>query len=233
MANRILDVLVLLVMVFREKHVENLSSTYCNAIGTYAIFAPKEKTIVSHKEPSVKTQERFSTPDEKLFEAIYNQHLQRVVSFAYGYLNDMEDARNTAHDVFISFWNSRDNVTLKDNVLPYLMSITRNKCLNILKKNLSARKYSGRMLHAKYDALNSMALESHSAMKIYETELETLMNRAIEQMKPKVKDTFLQSRIKGLKNREIASAEGIAESTVEARIKSALLIMRKLLKDYL
>lgn len=233
MANRILAVLVILIMVFKKKHVENLSSTYCDTIGTYAIFAQKQETIVSHKEPSIKAQERFSTPDEKLFEAIYNQNLQRIVSFAYGYLNDIEEARNTAHDVFISFWNSRENVNLKENVLPYLMSITRNKCLNILKKNLSARKYSTRMLHAKCDAINSLALESHSAMKIYETELETLMNKAIEQMTPKVKDTFLQSRMKGLKNREIATAQGIAESTVEARIKSALLIMRKLLKDYL
>lgn len=216
--------------------MENFSGTYCNNIGTYTIFAPNTKTqetIVSQKDSNIKTQEIFHTDDEKLFEEIYNKHLQRIVSFAYSYLNDIEDAKNVAHDVFISFWRSKDNVNLKDNVLPYLMSITKNKCLNILKKNISAQKYSNRILHAKYDYINSIAMESHSAMKIYETEIEVLMNRAVGQMKPKIKDTFLQSRVKGLKNKEIAHAEGVAESTIEARITSALLVMRKLLKDYL
>ena len=52
-------------------------------------------------------------------------------------------------------------------------------------------------------------------------------------MKPKVRHTFLLSRIKGVKNKQIAVIEGITESAVEARISSALKVMRKLLKDYL
>jgi len=41
------------------------------------------------------------------------------------------------------------------------------------------------------------------------------------------------SRFKGLKNREIAGIEGVGESTIEARITAALLIMKRLLKDYI
>jgi Sigma-70, region 4. len=52
-------------------------------------------------------------------------------------------------------------------------------------------------------------------------------------MKDKVRRTFLLSRGKGLKNKEIAEIEGVAESTIEARMSHALLIMRKMFKDYI
>lgn len=177
--------------------------------------------------------EDISNVDLRIFEEIYNKNVQKVISFAYSYLNDKDDAENIAHDVFITFWKNRNNVNLKDNVLPYLFAATKNMCLNCLRKKGYASKYTEHTQRAKTDYLNTMALESHSSVKIYEADVEKIIVRGIEMMKPKVRQTFIMSRMNGLKNREIASAEGVAESTIEARMTSALLVMRKLLKDYL
>ena len=52
-------------------------------------------------------------------------------------------------------------------------------------------------------------------------------------MKKRVRRTFLLSRIEGMKYSEIAEAEDVSVRAVEARISSALLTLRILLKDYL
>lgn len=169
----------------------------------------------------------------KVFEEIYNKNHSKMIAFAYSYLNDIDEAKNIAHDVFITFWKNRENVNLQENVLPYLFASTKNMCLNHLRKKGYASQYTDHTIREKTDYLNTIALESNSSVKIYETDVEAIIYKGIESMKPKVRHTFVMSRMKGLKNREIAMAEGIAESTVEARITSALLVMRKLLKDYL
>ncbi|MEF9930719.1 MAG: RNA polymerase sigma-70 factor [Bacteroidales bacterium] len=178
-------------------------------------------------------RENFNCGDIKIFEEIYNKNHPKLVSFAYSYLNDIDEAKNVAHDVFIAFWKNKNNVNLQENVMPYLFASTKNMCLNLLRKKNYALKYSEHTIREKTNYLNTIALENNSSIKIYESDVENIISRGMTQMKPKVRQTFLMSRVKGLKNREIASAEGVAESTVEARITSALLVMRKLLKDYL
>lgn len=168
-----------------------------------------------------------------LFEDIYNKHIRQVTLFAYNYLNDLDEAKNIAHDTFIAFWKNKENVNLKDNVLPYLLATTKNRCLNVLRKKQYSGRYTRHLTRAKTDILNTIALESASSIKIYESDVERIISHGMNLMKPKVRRTFFMSRMNGLKNREIAHVEGIAESTVEARISSALLVMRKLLKDYL
>ncbi|MEG2849970.1 MAG: sigma factor-like helix-turn-helix DNA-binding protein [Bacteroidales bacterium] len=201
----------------------------------YAIFAPNiTRTTLPHNkqnndfvDPNSNIcntmtdkiiRENFNCGDIKTFEEIYNKNHPKVVSFAYSYLNDIDEA---------------NNVNLQENVMPYLFASTKNMCLNLLRKKNYALKYSEHTIREKTNYLNTIALENNSSIKIYESDVENIISRGMTQMKPKVRQTFLMSRVKGLKNREIASAEGVAESTVEARITSALLVMRKLLKDYL
>lgn len=207
----------------------------CNNSGAITIFADSNNGLTETKYTVTKNAKKdlFTCAEGKLFEEIYNLHLRKVISFAYSYLNDIYEAQNIAHDVFIAFWHARENINLTENVLPYLLAATRNKCLNVIKKNNNALKYNKTTLQTKNNYLKTIGLDSNTAIKIYEMEVESLMYKAVEQMKPKVRKTFLLSRMSGLKNKEIAYSEGVAESTVEARITSALLVLRKLLKDYI
>jgi len=109
----------------------------------------------------------------------------------------------------------------------------RNSCLNALRKRLNANKYSDSSIKEKTDLLNYSALESSGFSRLYEVDVESIISKGMTMMKPKVRRTFVMSRFKGLKNREIAGIEGVGESTIEARITAALLIMKRLLKDYI
>lgn len=167
------------------------------------------------------------------FEQLYNVHHKKIIYFAHCYIDDWEEARNIAHDVFVSLWKRRETVDFDANLLPFLYTCTKNSCLNYLRKQNYSKQYSQYTVKQKTDYLNMVALENTNSLDIYNTDVEQIFLKGINKMKPKVRHTFLLSRIKGVKNKQIAVIEGITESAVEARISSALKVMRKLLKDYL
>ena len=152
--------------------------------------------------------------------------------FARSYLGDISEAQNVAHDVFTAFWNKMEDVDM-ERAAAYLFESTKNSCLNTLRKRLNANKYSDSSIKEKTDLLNYSALESSGFSRLYEVDVESIISKGMTMMKPKVRRTFVMSRFKGLKNREIAGIEGVGESTIEARITAALLIMKRLLKDYI
>lgn len=171
--------------------------------------------------------------DKAAFEQLYNLHHNKIIYFAYCYIGDWEEARNIAHDVFTSLWKRRDGLDFETNLLPFLYTCTKNSCLNYLRKQNYSKQYTEYTVKQKTDYLNRMALEHTSSLEIYNTDVEKIFLKGINKMKPKVRHTFLLSRIKGIKNKQIAVVEGITESAVEARISAALTVMRRLLKDYL
>lgn len=168
--------------------------------------------------------------EKQKFEDIYSQNCRKIMYFANSYLNDMDEAKNVTNDVFITLWKNMSNIE-QEKVVAYIFITAKNMCLNILKRRTIIQKYNSYKF--KTDYLNSIALENNEATYIYEKDMEEIMLKGIKLMKTKVRRTFMLSRIKGLKNREIADMEGVVESTVEARITSALLIMRKMLHDYI
>jgi RNA polymerase sigma-70 factor (ECF subfamily) len=170
--------------------------------------------------------------DEHFFEEAYNLNHRKIIFFAFKYLGDMGEAENIANDVFTAFWNNLESVE-REAYVSYLFATAKNKCLNVLRRREIESKYADEKRKKDQQYLNLVSLESFESTRIYETEITDILNRGIDLMKPKVRRTFILSRFNGLKNKEIAEIEGIAESTVEARMSSALLIMRKLLNDYL
>lgn len=194
---------------------------------TFATDAEKALALTpSAEEHNVKYK------DEHFFEEVYNQYLRKITLFSFKYLEDMGEAENIANDVFTAFWNNMDGID-RNSCISYLFATARNKCLNLLRRREIEGKYAEDRRKKDEQYLDRISLESIESTRIYETEITDILNRGIDLMKPKVRRTFILSRFNGLKNKEIAEIEGIAESTVEARMSSALLIMRKLLNDYL
>lgn len=180
----------------------------------------------------IRNKEIRSAEYNALFQRAYSDNLQKVIFFAQSYVNDMSEAQNIAQDVFANFWKNIENVN-RETYPSYLFASTKNLCLNHLRKKKNATKYNGITIAEKTADLNRIALEGDNSIKAFESEVQEIINSGLCKMKPKVRRTFMMSRIKGLKNREISEIEGISESTVEARISSALLLMRKMLEDYI
>ena len=64
------------------------------------------------------------------------------------------------------------------------------------------------------------------------SELQEKVKQAIDLLPEKCREIFIMSRIRGLKNEEIADNLHISKRTVETHISKALKVLRVELKDY-
>lgn len=167
------------------------------------------------------------------FKKIYKQNFNKVRFYAKYYLNNEHEAENVAQEVFIVLWNNRKKFTSESEILPYLTVICRNLCINILRKRINISKFNQYNERNNQDSMALNALYDYSATSVYIKEINTLMEKALNKMPDKIRNTFRQCKVEGLKYEEIAIAENISIKTVEYRMSYALKVLRKYFKDYL
>ena len=169
---------------------------------------------------------------KRKYEQFYVENLRKVEFYAYNYLQNREIAKSAAHDSLLTSWEQKENVDFDKDVLPYLLRITKNKCLNILRRE-KARDNFNTYTAYRENLLNQEAIFHQSSSLLYEKELISLINQGLNSMPDKFKETFLLSKTRGLKNREIALEQGVSISTVKYRMSYVYTVLRKQLKDYL
>ncbi len=179
-------------------------------------------------EAATMTQEEIKSSFDKLYKEQYN----KVFVYIKSYVGSNLDAENILQDVFVSVWENYPRIE-REYELAFLFKVAKNKSLNFLRGKKNFQRNSEGIYHEKVRELNSILLESDLHPEISQKEIEKIINNGLDSMKKRVRRTFLLSRIEGMKYSEIAEAEDVSVRAVEARISSALLTLRVLLKDYL
>ncbi len=169
---------------------------------------------------------------ESDFQRIYKQHFNKIVFYAHYYLNNSHEAENVAQETFVVLWNNLSKFQNESDVFPYITVTARNLCINILRKRNCMEKYMQTHLHNE-DSLALNSLYDHTSVSVHLKEINSILDKALMNMPVKIKRTFLQCRMEGLKYEDIAIAENISVKTVEYRISTALKILRKYFKDYI
>ena len=89
---------------------------------------------------------------------------------------------------------------------------------------------------AEYKIQNQLYI---SALKEIDTsafafqEIESIIQKTLEELPPRCCEVFIQSRFKGKKNHEVAKELNVSVKAVEAQMSKALKAFRISLKDYL
>lgn len=175
---------------------------------------------------------RLKSGDADAFECIYSAYFSKITFYASQYLTDREVVKEVAQDVFLVIWQKREEVDPSLDLLPYLLTIARNKCLSILRKQLVERKYHQKML-SPLEMANYMALCHQSSDVILSDELQAMISDVMDSFPEDTRKTFHMSRSENLTYEEIAQKMDVSVSTVEYRMMKALKQFRKKLKDYL
>ncbi len=174
------------------------------------------------------------TDFKKVFEEIYFTHLHKVQFYAYNYINDLDSAKSIANEVFTSVWINRAKIDFSRDMLPYLIVVTRNRCLNHIKKQKSERDYINyTKITITESELNSLSLEHPSSTTLYTKEIYQILEESLNLMPDKIKSTFRLSRFENLKYEDIAKIDNVAVKTIEYRMSLALRILRKKFRDYI
>jgi RNA polymerase sigma-70 factor (ECF subfamily) len=157
------------------------------------------------------------------FKKLMNAFYPRLFNFCFGYLHNSDWSREVLQDVFLSLWENREKLNPEKSIQAYLFTLTRNKCLDLIRHRKVALQFQQEAL-ANYErlAVNYHALLDNGLDLLLTKELEEAIDEAIANLPEKARLVFSMSRFDGLKYKEIASQLNISEKTVEAHMRKAL-----------
>jgi RNA polymerase sigma-70 factor (ECF subfamily) len=165
--------------------------------------------------------------DDKEFENIFREHFTPLTNLAYTVVKDADVAKDVVQQVFLKFWQIRDETTIQHSIKSYLYRAVVNTSLNHVAKD------------KRFTSLESQKVEPvNDAEDLLHTEqtkntIDSKVRAAIDELSPTCREVFQLSRFSDLTNKEIAGQLNISVKAVEKHISKALKILREKLKPLL
>lgn len=181
----------------------------------------------------------IDTPDHRAaqarFEEIYLSYFSKMKRFANEYVLSEEDAENIVHDVFAELWENKRMLGMPLNLVAYLFTSIKNKCLNHLRHQLVVHETASRLQEEYLLSLRIHldSLELFDQRVFSEADIEEVISRALDTLSEKCRTIFIMSKLEGKKQKEIARELAISVNTVETQMGIAYKKLRAELKDYL
>lgn len=156
-------------------------------------------------------------------ERLFRENYRRMFLVAVFLLHDEAEGKDVVHDVFETVM--RNGIELRgETASGYLLSSTRNRCLNRLRSMRIKEKVANE--YAIFSNLESVTDEDASEEKI------ATLNAGISHLQPPVRKKIIEMHFKqGLKFREIAAKLGISETAVYKHLRQAMASLRSQLTD--
>ncbi len=169
----------------------------------------------------------------KAFEEVFFNYCPFLEKFAEGYVVSKDEASDIVQSVFLTFWERREKLKEDTNLNNYLITLTKNQCLNYLKHIKAKQNYLQNLTYNTNELLlNYYSLEQLNEDKLIFNELSTTIEKAIDSLPGQCREIFILSRFDNMKYQEIADKLGISVKTVEKKMSISLDILRVALKDY-
>lgn len=172
--------------------------------------------------------------EEVRFEDIYLSYFSKMKHFAKEYVILDEDAENIVQDVFVELWENKKMLNMHMNLIAYLFTTIKNKCLNHLRHKLVVQETASK-LQEEYTISLRMNLDSLEAFDnnlFSDQDIEKIISRALDTLSEKCRTIFIMSKIEGKKQKEIAQELNISINTIETQMSIAYKKLRIELKDY-
>lgn len=173
--------------------------------------------------------------DNLHFEEVYINHYSKLKRFAKEYVLIEEDAENIVHDTFTDLWEHWPELESHSNLMAFLFLSIKNKCIDLLRHRIVARKAENKIVEEYQLALsaNYYSLDIFNLDKFDEKDIEQLISRALSTLPERCRTIFIMSKIEGKKQKQISQELNISMKTVEAQISIAYKKLRQELKDFL
>ena len=155
---------------------------------------------------------------KQLFRLLY----PRLKGYCMLFVSDENEAEDIIQDSFISFWEKRNSINIKQPIESYLFVIVKNKCLNYLKNlRLESR-------NIPYEQLHATELQHLYQLDLLEKEEQSLedilihcFHESVNELPPKMRDVFIKCKLEGRKQKDVAEELGISLKMVEKHIAGA------------
>lgn len=179
-------------------------------------------------ESNTETIGALKMNSKKEFDSFFKQYYTLFLSFACRYRLDVEEARDIVQDVFIAFWEQRENFSSVVTAKAFFYRSISNRCLNYLKHEDVKSRYAEHQIEA-------MQSEEFIQENIIREEVSFIVRRKIKELTPREQEIILLS-LQNKTNQEIADLLSLSVPTVKthkmhayARLRSELEELRFLL----
>lgn len=162
--------------------------------------------------------------DVEAFREFFNDYYVVLCVFAARFLQSDEQCKDVAQEALTEYWEKREDFDELYKVKGYLYTVTRNRCLNILRHEKAGRECLD---------VREANLESEVAFEnlVIEQETYLLVRKAVDALPPRMR-TIIYGMLDGKKNARIAEEMGIGEGTVKALKQTAYRKLREQLKEH-
>jgi RNA polymerase sigma-70 factor (ECF subfamily) len=167
---------------------------------------------------------RCRAGDELAWEVLVRNYQARICSIAYGYTGDPDEARDLAQDIFVRVYRKLDTCRDPERLLPWLIRIARNVCLDHLRR----RKVRPPAQDIPADELVSLADPAPSPEQQWLTNTrKRLVIAAMQNLSKINREIILLKDMQGLPLDEIAGMLDLPLGTVKSRCSRARVELAK------
>jgi RNA polymerase sigma-70 factor (ECF subfamily) len=163
--------------------------------------------------------------DAASFDGLYNLYCQKVYSFSYRYLQNVQDAEGVVQETFITLWDQREKLGEIKNLNAWLFTVT----FNLIRKHFRSMETSRRNLEV--IAMTSLFESSPTLSTVEYDDLMEKAEEVIERLPRRQKEVLLLNIREGLNSSEISEKLKIHKRTVENHLSSARAFLRKVFRD--
>ncbi|EHQ26009.1 sigma-70 family RNA polymerase sigma factor [Mucilaginibacter paludis] len=155
------------------------------------------------------------------FTTLYDRYWNKLLAIAYNLLRDKSSAKEIVQEVFISLWNRRTNIEVR-NAGSYLATAVK---FSVFKQIERERRYR----HIELADVGDLQLAAVDD-RIEDLFIKEYLAGLLEALPEKCALVINYSRIRDWSNAQIAEELNIAEKTVEGHLTKGLKLIRANLK---
>lgn len=148
---------------------------------------------------------------------------ENVFRLAFRYMRNEDEARDVVQDVLLKFWENRAKASSVKNPEAWLITMARNRCLDLLKK--AGRNYE--TVDDKYDLSDQSITPDRVAER---NELAKRLREAINSL-PDQQSRIMRLRdLEGLSYQEVAEETGLDINVVKVNLHRGRKAVRKVIE---
>jgi RNA polymerase sigma-70 factor (ECF subfamily) len=160
--------------------------------------------------------QRCLTGDQIAWEQIVRQYWRKVFNVAYKFVGKHDEAEDLTQDIFFKIFKSLDTFDRRANFQTWLISISRNLCIDHYRSVRKERETIDRDVDAA--DLAPAGAEPGPVAALEQRDRVTLLKQAMSALPESLRTAVLMRDIQELSYQEIADRLRLPEGTVKSRI---------------
>jgi RNA polymerase sigma-70 factor (ECF subfamily) len=160
--------------------------------------------------------ERCLQGDQGAWELIVRQHWRKVFNVAYKFVGKHDEAEDLTQEIFLKLFKSLDTFDRRANFQTWLISVSRNLCIDHYRSVRKERETIDRDVDAADLSPASSDTGPYAALE--HSDRRALLRHALDGLAPTLRSAVMLRDIHELSYQEIAERLGLPEGTVKSRI---------------